>query len=694
MTFYGKRPIRAVTLPRPRWLSPQQGQRFLSGGPPNGARRALEDRVIPRVAVQVMCRARWEAGVRAGPSDIPRQANRQVIPIGVPMDCPLWYSPTHVSFTPFGLDLSPMATAEFVLPDARSYKQESTARWILSHAARHWWVMVLSVIGAIGNAAMASVVPLLIGQAFNLILTPSPDLRQLVRIALLIIGSQFVRGVLQLGRNFGFELLGQRMERDIRDELYLSLLGKSMAFHNLQPVGDTMARATNDVREINLMFNPGLNLVIGSAIFLIMPLVVTPTYDPALALVPGLFIVGYALALWQYLKELTPISDRIRNAFGDMNAHVSETLDGVEVVKSASQEPHQVKRFVKIARRFRDAFVGQGNVEARFVPLLLLGIATAGAFLHAVLLFDQGRVNLGDVVGYMGLIQLFRFPTFVSLFSYSQVSLGLAGSRRILELLTSETALDHNPAGQASEMRGEVEFQDVWFSYQGEDHSLEGVSFHIRPGQRVALVGQTGSGKTTVAKLINRIYDVSRGKVLVDGLDVREWKLAALRSQVSIIEQDVFLFSRSLADNIAFGCPDATRAEIETAAKAAQAHEFIISFKDGYETVVGERGVTLSGGQRQRIALARAFLTDPSILILDDSTSSIDSATEDKIQQAIFRAAEGRTTIIITHRLSQIRWADLIVVLRNGRVAAIGDHAQLMRESAPYRRIFVGRQAA
>lgn len=587
-----------------------------------------------------------------------------------------------------------MATAEFVLPDARSYKQESTARWILSHAARHWWVMVLSVIGAIGNAATASMVPLLIGQAFNLILTPSPDLRQLVRIALLIIGSQFVRGVLQLGRNFGFELLGQRMERDIRDEIYLSLLGKSMAFHNLQPVGDTMARATNDVREINLMFNPGLNLVIGSAIFLIMPLVVTPTYDPALALVPGLFIVGYALALWQYLKELTPISDRIRNAFGDMNAHVSETLDGVEVVKSASQEPHQVKRFVKIARRFRDAFVGQGNVEARFVPLLLLGIATAGAFLHAVLLFDQGRLNLGDVVGYMGLIQLFRFPTFVSLFSYSQVSLGLAGARRILELLTSETALDHNPVGQASEMRGEVEFQDVWFSYQGEGHSLEGVSFHIRPGQRVALVGQTGSGKTTVAKLINRTYDVSRGKVLVDGLDVREWNLAALRSQVSIIEQDVFLFSRSLADNIAFGCPDATRAEIETAAKAAQAHEFIMSFKDGYETVVGERGVTLSGGQRQRIALARAFLTDPSILILDDSTSSIDSATEDKIQQAIFRAAEGRTTIIITHRLSQIRWADLIVVLRNGRVAAIGDHAQLMRESAPYRRIFVGKQAA
>lgn len=587
-----------------------------------------------------------------------------------------------------------MATAEFVLPDARIYNQQSTARWILSHALRHWWVMVLSVIGAIGNAAMASVVPVLIGQAFNVILGSSPDISQLVRIALLIIGSQFLRGALQLGRNFGFELLGQRMERDIRDELYLSLLGKSMAFHNLQPVGDTMARATNDVREINLMFNPGLNLVIGSAIFLVMPLLVTPMYDLGLALVPGLFILGYALSLWQYLKELTPISNRIRNAFGDLNAHVSETLDGIEVVKGASQERHQVSRFVEIARRFRNAFVQQGYVEARFLPLLMLGFATAGAFLHAILLFNQGRLDVGEVVGYMGLIQLFRFPTFVSLFSYSQVSLGMAGARRILELLTRETGLHHNPRGRSGDMRGQVEFKEVWFSYQGEEHSLEDISFQIQPGQRVALVGQTGSGKTTIAKLINRTYSANRGEVLVDGLDVQKWNLAALRSQVSMIEQDVFLFSRSLAENIAFGWPGASRAEIEAAAKAAQAHEFITSFKDGYATVVGERGVTLSGGQRQRIALARAFLTDPSILILDDSTSSIDSATEDKIQQAIFRAAEGRTTIIITHRLSQIRWADMIVVVRNGRVAAIGNHTQLMRESEPYRRIFVGEQAA
>lgn len=586
-----------------------------------------------------------------------------------------------------------MATAEFVLPKARSYNRETTLRWILSHMGRHWWIVLMSVLGAVGNAAMASAVPILVGRAFNVILSASPDLGQLVRISLLIILSQVLRGTLQLGRNFGFELLGQRLERDIRDELYLSLLGKSMTFHNLQPVGDTMARATNDVREINLMFNPGLNLVVGSAIFMLMPLVLSPGYHPALAAIPVLFILGYSLSLWQYLRELAPISDQIRQAFGRMNTLLSESLDGIEVMKGAAQEQDQVERFTRIARKHRNAFVRQGDVEARFLPLLLLGVVTAGAFLHAILLFQQGLLDVGAVVGYMGLIQLFRFPTFVSLFSYSQVSLGMAGARRILELIKRETKLDHNPGGRSAKIRGEIEFRDLSFAYQGEEPNLTDISFSVHPGQRVAIVGQTGSGKTTLAKLVNRTYDARRGQMLIDGVDVREWNLASLRSQISIIEQDIFLFSRSLAENIAFGSPDATRYEIEAAARAAQAHEFILSFEKGYDTVVGERGVTLSGGQRQRIALARAFLTDPSILILDDSTSSIDSATEDKIQQAIFRAAQGRTTLIITHRLSQIRWADQIVVLRNGKISAIGHHSELMQESEPYRRIFTGIRA-
>jgi ATP-binding cassette subfamily B protein len=296
------------------------------------------------------------------------------------------------------------------------------------------------------------------------------------------------------------------------------------------------------------------------------------------------------------------------------------------------------------------------------------------------------------------------FPTFVSLFAYSQISLGLAGARRILELINRENELDQNVKGYSGPMRGEIEFRDVYFAYgeaageadnkAGSSHpgeseeALYGLSFKVQPGQTVAIVGQTGAGKTTLVKLINRTYDVSSGQVLVDGVDVRDWNLETLRRGISMIEQDVFLFSRSIAENIKFGAQGASQDTVRVAAQAAQADEFILGFSDGYETVIGERGVTLSGGQRQRIALARAFLSDPHILVLDDSTSAIDSATEDRIQRAIYAAARGRTTFIITHRLSQIRWADLILVLRQGRLAAMGTHEQLMETSEAYRRIF------
>jgi ATP-binding cassette subfamily B protein len=544
------------------------------------------------------------------------------------------------------------------------------------------------IVGAFGNAGLAAVLPMLIGQAINVIDQPQPDFSSLLRIAFLIAISQIIRSVLQLGRNFSAELLGQRMERDIRDELYVSLLGKSMTFHNLQPVGDTMARATNDVREINLMFSPGINLVIGSATFLIVPMIIAPQMYPSLILVPLLYTIAYGLALWQYLHELGPITRKVRTTFGETNTRLAEAIDGIETVKGMSQEETEVDRFDFNARRYRDAFVHQGDVEARFLPLLLLAIAIAGGLLQALNLYREGLIDIGQVVAYFGLLQLFGFPTFVSLFAYSQVSLGIAGANRILDLINRENDLDQNTEGYAQPIKGEIEFKDVTFSYSEEETALENITFKIRPGQTVAIVGQTGAGKTSLAKLVNRTYDVSAGEILVDGIDVRDWNLEALRRQISIIEQDIFLFSRSIAENIAFGQQDATRERIEWAATAAQATEFLSSFKDGYDTVIGERGITLSGGQRQRLALARAFLTDPPILILDDSTSAIDSATEDKIQRAIFAASRDRTTLIITHRLSQIRWADLIVVLKNGRISETGTHDQLMQSSSAYRSIF------
>ena len=583
-------------------------------------------------------------------------------------------------------------------------------RWVISHAARYWPIIILMLVGAYGNGALAGVVPTYVGQAFDDMLAIPPRLNVLIPLALAIGISQVVRGVLQFGRNFGAELMAQRIERDIRDELYLSLLGKSMTFHNLQPVGDTMARATNDVREVNFMFSPGLNLVVGSFFFLIVPLYAGPRIHPDLWLVPVIFTIAYFFALVNYLQTLSPVTDAVRGAFGTMNTHLSEALDGVETMKGAAQEDAEIERFVTNASRVRAAFVRQGDLEARFLPMLLLGITYAAGLFHSLLLYRAGEISVGGVVAYFGLLRLLEFPTFASTFAYSQISLGLSSARRILELINRESDLDQNAAGFDGQVKGEVEFSEVCFEYnespspvigsptgvlregvRGEGKSekiLEDVSFKVKPGQTVAIVGQTGAGKTSLVKLINRIYDAPCGEVKVDGVDVRNWNLASLRQQISIIEQDIFLFSRSIADNIAFGKPGATRDEIEFAAKSAQAHEFILTFEKGYDTVIGERGVTLSGGQRQRLALARAFLTDPRILILDDSTSAIDSATEDKIQRAIAAASKGRTTFIITHRLSQIRWADLIIVLRKGRVAAIGTHEELMQSSEAYGRIF------
>ncbi len=592
------------------------------------------------------------------------------------------------------------APAEFTLQRQASTRDRGPARWIWSHARRYWPILVVMVIGAVGNAALASYVPILIGNAFNDMLKSQPDVKLLIPLALILGASQVTRGGLQFFRNFGAELMAQKIERDIRDELYVSLLGKSMTFHNLQPVGDTMARATNDVREVNFMFSPGMNLIVGSVLFILIPLFVIPRYHPALLLAPLLFLVTYFVALWDYLKTMSPVTDEVRETFGEMNTHLSETLDGVEIMKGAAQEGAETETFVTNARRVRDAFVRQGDIEARFTPTLLYGLALAGGLIHALILFRMGLLDTGGVIAYFGLLRMLDFPTYSSSFAYTQVSLGISSARRILELMNDERNLDQNTEGYSAPIRGEIEFRNVSFAYPAEarlDPSVSGhagelvlqdVSFKVKPGQTIAIVGQTGAGKTSLVRLINRTYDVSRGQVLVDGVDVRDWNLASLRSQISMIEQDIFLFSRSISDNIAFGQPGATRGQVLDAADAAQATEFIETFDQKYETVIGERGVTLSGGQRQRLALARAFLTDPHILILDDSTSAIDSATEDRIQRAIASAAQGRTTILITHRLSQIRWADLIIVLRQGRVAAMGTHEELMKKSETYGRIF------
>jgi ATP-binding cassette subfamily B protein len=580
-----------------------------------------------------------------------------------------------------------LSKKEFRLEKEYQYNRRGPVRWILSHLARYPLLPLAVLVAAVINNYAASLIQIFIGRVFDLITTPAWENSVLLALAGSVFAAAAGQGLLGLGRNYANEFIAQRIERDARDELYVSLLGKSQTFHGRQRIGDIMARATNDVRTLNIMFSPGMMLITDSLMAIVIPIALIGSLDLRLLLVPTIFLILLAITVYDYARQLNPVSIAMRDQFGVMNAGLAEAISGIEVVKGNAQELQEQHKFTGDAALYRDHFISQGVIQARYLPLLVFSIVRAFGFLHALWLWRAGSLSLGQVVTFMGLFGILRFPTFISIFSFNLAQLGVASARRILEMINTETELDENEAGVARPIQGEVTFENVSFGYNGTP-VLKDISFTVQPGQTVAIVGQTGSGKTTLTRLINRIFDVDRGRVLVDGVEVGSWSLESLRSQISTIEQDIFLFSRTLGENIAFGHAGATQEEIEAAAGEAQAHDFIMGFSKGYQTEVGERGVTLSGGQRQRIAIARAFLTNPRILILDDSTSAIDSATEDQIQQAMRRISRQRTTFLITHRLSQIRWADSILVLRQGELVDQGTHEELMARSPAYQRIF------
>ena len=582
-----------------------------------------------------------------------------------------------------------MSKREFTIENEYHYNLTSPVRWIIAHLWRYKHLVLCYILASIiANAVYASV-SLLTGAAFNAVLSGSLD--QLARLAMLMLGTIALGGCSDVGARIFPELIGKRVVRDAREELYLSLLGKSQTFHNRQRVGDIMARAANDMTQLSNMVTPGFDIIFDSNVSLIMTLIFIGSINLQLLPIPLLFTASFLIAVRFYSRQLAPVSDSMREKFGELNAGLNETISGIQVVKAAAQEKEEMHKFEKRAALYRDLFVRNGYVQSWYLPPLLLSIALVFAFLHGLFLVVHNQISVGSLVAFMGLMVVLRYPAFNSNWSFSLVQLGIAGAERILGILKQETELDENEEGyRGSEdgMRGEIVFEHVSFRYEGTP-ILKDISFRAEPGQTIAIVGQTGSGKSTLTKLINRIYDVEAGRILVDGVDVRDWNLDALRSQISTIEQDIFLFSRSISENIAYGLGQkADRGAIERAAHDAQAHQFIMGFKEGYETEIGERGVTLSGGQRQRIAIARALLTDPRILILDDSTSAIDSATEDEIQRAIHRVLEGRTTLLITHRLSQIRWADKVLVLRQGELIDQGTHDELLGRCETYRRIF------
>ena len=603
-----------------------------------------------------------------------------------------------------------MTLREFTVDNEYQYDLRSPLRWLLSHIRRYLGLLIIFVLTTAGMGATQSLSAVLVGQAFDTV-NEGQGAAALTLAALLAAASYIGFGLFDIVNSLAIRVLAQRVERDARDELYLSLLSKSQTFHGQQRIGDLMARATNDVQQVNQFVFPALGLTTESVFMLVIPLFTITTLDLKLLLVPLIFLTALVVALRYHNQHLRPVAGRLRQRFGTMNAGLAESIAGIEVVKGFAQEPAEEGRFQHSARAYRDAFVQEGDINARYLPLLLYGLAIGLAFGHALFLFRAGEITVGQVITYMALMGTLRSPIRFLLRTSSVIQQSLAGARRILETILTETELDQNLSGLSQEMAGEVIFEQVSFGYGGTSTALEpaaqagpngadgidtnglvlnDISFRAKPGQTIAIVGQTGAGKSSLTKLLNRTFDTSAGRILIDGVDAREWSLDSLRGQIATIEQDIFLFSRTIAENIAFGARGAvSQAQIETAARQAQAHEFITSFPQGYQTLIGERGVMLSGGQRQRLAIARAFLSDPRILVLDDSTSAIDSNTEDQIQRAMHQILAGRTTLLITHRLSQIRSADHILLMKNGRLLAQGTHEELMAASKVYRQIFM-----
>ena len=569
-------------------------------------------------------------------------------------------------------------------------RQKGTRSWILKHIfhGSNKVFFIIVFIATIVAANLSSIIFILIGNVISDILIGnySTLLYYTIFILLLSVGTPLLRLA-----NFGLrEVIAQRMERDCRREFYANLLGKSQSFHEQQKIGELMARVTDDVRMLNFLISPALSLIFESFTTLIVPSIyILIFYPPQLILAPVMFSILFLFSLRSYIRKLGPITGRLRMSFGQMNATLNETLTGIEVVKGTVREENEIEKYLTKATGYRDAFIDQGRVQAKYLPILLLSISITIGFSHALVLNILNLITIGEIIAYYGLLSQLRFPTFISIFVFAIVRLAVSSSQRLLELMNEETEIDENIGGIEKVINGEITFENVTFTYpESEKPVIKNLSFKVSPGQTIAIVGTTGSGKTTLTKLISRLYDVNEGRILIDGIDIREFSLDSIRSQISFIEQDVFLFSDTIFNNISFGRTSSME-EIIVVSKEAQAHNFIQKLTNQYESEVGERGVQLSGGERQRIAIARAFLSNPKILILDDSTSAIDSKTEDKIQRAIQNILKNRTTILITHRLSQIRWSDLIIVLKKGEISALGTHAELLKSSEEYQKIFI-----